>query len=86
MIDKVRRIETVCDAHGVSLQAAALQFPLAHPAVAAIIPGAAKPQELVANIASVDAPIPSQFWENLKSEGLIDHDAPVPDSAVGSGK
>jgi len=81
VIEKVRRIEAVCTAHKVSLQAAALQFPMAHPAAVAIIPGAAKPEELVANIASLDAGIPAQFWSDLKSEGLIDSDAPVPGSA-----
>ena len=84
VIDKVRRIEAVCGAHGVSLQAAALQFPLAHPAAVAIIPGAAKPEELTANIASVDAEIPPPFWDDLKSEGLIVPDAPVPCNFKGS--
>lgn len=78
VIGKVRRIEAVCAAHGVPLQAAALQFPLAHPATVAIIPGAAKPSELTANIASVDLDIPAQFWSDLASEGLIAADAPVP--------
>jgi len=78
VIEKVRRIEAVCAAHGVPLQAAALQFPLAHPATVAIVPGAAKPSELTANIASVDLDIPAQFWSDLASEGLIAADAPVP--------
>lgn len=78
VVEKVRRIEEVCAAHGISLQAAALQFPLAHPAAVAIIPGAAKPEELTANIGSIDADIPSAFWADLKSEGLIVPDAPVP--------
>jgi len=85
VIEKVRRIEAVCSAHGVSLQSAALQFPLAHPATVAIIPGAAKPEELTANISSVDADIPPQFWSDLKSEGLIVPDAPVPGIPHGSG-
>lgn len=78
IVEKVRRIEAVCTSHGVALQAAALQFPLAHPATAAIIPGAAKPSELTANIGSVDADIPAQFWRDLAREGLIAADAPVP--------
>lgn len=78
IVEKVRKIEAVCAAHDVSLQAAALQFPLAHPAAASIIPGAAKPEEITANIASVDAFIPAQFWSELKAEGLLDPDAPVP--------
>ncbi len=78
VIEKVRRIEAVCAAHDVALQAAALQFPLAHPAAVAIIPGAAKPEELTANIGSVDADTPLAFWDDLKTEGLIVSDAPVP--------
>ena len=58
--------------------------PTAHPAAAAIIPGAAKPEELTANIANVDALIPNEFWHDLKSESLIDVDAPVPGGTQGS--
>lgn len=77
---KVRGIEAVCEAHGVSLPAAALQFPLAHPAVVSIIPGAARPTELTQNIASLQASIPAAFWSDLKAQGLIDKDAPTPGS------
>ena len=82
IVEKVRQIEAVCAAHNVLLQAAALQFPLAHPAAVAIIPGASNPKEMTANIASVDAEIPAQFWDDLKAEGLIVPDAPVPGSAA----
>jgi D-threo-aldose 1-dehydrogenase len=75
---KVRRIEAVCEHHGVRLPAAALQFPLAHPAVVAIIPGAARPSEVTANIASLLTPIPAAFWAELKAVGLIDAEAPTP--------
>lgn len=75
---RVRAIEAVCDAHGVPLAAAALQFPLAHPAVASIIPGAARPEEVAANVAAFGTAIPGGFWSDLKTEGLIDRDAPVP--------
>ena len=75
---KVRGIEAVCDAHDVALPAAALQFPLAHPAVASVIPGAARPQEIAENLGSLAAPIPAAFWSDLKAQGLIDPDAPVP--------
>lgn len=75
---KVRAIEAVCDAHGVALPAAAMAFPLAHPAVAAIIPGAARPQEITANLAAFATTIPAAFWSDLKARGLIDADAPVP--------
>jgi len=82
IIDKVRRIEAVCDSHWITLQAAALQFPLAHPAAASIIPGASNAQEVMANVASMDAPIPAQFWSDLKTEQLLDADAPVPAESV----
>ena len=75
---KVRRIQQVCAAHGVNLKAAALQFQLAHPAVVSIIPGGARPEEVTENIAMMSAPIPAGFWSSLKTEGLIDPQAPVP--------
>ena len=78
---KVRGLEAACEAHGVSLPAAALQFPLAHPAVVSIIPGAARPSEVEQNVASVQTPIPDAFWSDLKQQGLIDADAPTPAAA-----
>jgi len=75
---KVRGIEAVCKAHNVSLPAAALQFLLAHPAVASVIPGGAKPEEVTQNVASLSAPIPASFWSDLKSQRLIHPEAPVP--------
>lgn len=76
--ERVRRIQAICVAHGIDLPAAALQFPLAHPAVVSIIPGSARPQEVTANIAYLTQPIPASFWADLKTEGLIDAAAPVP--------
>lgn len=75
---KVRGIEAVCSAHGVSLPAAALQFLLAHPAVASVIPGGARPEEVVQNVASLAAAIPASFWSDLKAQSLIHPEAPVP--------
>ncbi|MDR3472635.1 MAG: aldo/keto reductase [Devosia sp.] len=75
---KVERIRAVCSRHGVSMQAAALQFPLAHPAVVSIIPGGAKPSEVIANIGFVQEVIPAAFWQDLKAENLIEADAPTP--------
>lgn len=76
--EKTRRIQAVCARHGVSLQAAALQFPLAHPAVISVIPGGARPEEVTANIAFIEETIPAVFWADLRSEGLIDPEAPTP--------
>ncbi len=75
---KVRGMEAVCRAHNVALPAAALQFLLAHPAVVSVIPGGAKPEEVVQNVASLAAPIPAGFWSDLKAQGLIHPEAPVP--------
>jgi D-threo-aldose 1-dehydrogenase len=74
---KVRGIQRVCDAHGVSLPSAALQFPLHHPLVAAIIPGAFRVENIRDNLAAFQAPIPASFWSDLKAEGLLRADAPV---------
>jgi D-threo-aldose 1-dehydrogenase len=75
---RVRGIESVCAAHGVALPAAALQFVLAHPIVTSVIPGGAKPEEVTQNVASLAAPIPAGFWSDLKAQGLIHPEAPVP--------
>jgi D-threo-aldose 1-dehydrogenase len=71
------RIEAVCARHGVALPAAALQFPLHHPAIASVVTGMRSTQEAAANLAHVRAPIPAGFWDELKSEGLISRDAPT---------
>ena len=75
---KVQAIEAVCKAHHVAMPAAALQFPLAHPAVVSVIPGAAYPNEVTQNIAALQVSIPAAFWADLRSNKLIDADAPVP--------
>lgn len=79
---KVRGIEVVCAAHGVPLAAAALQFVLAHPAVVSVIPGAARPSEIAANVGHIDRPIPDAFWSDLAAQGLIDPASPVPNGAA----
>jgi len=78
IVDKVRKIEAVCRAHQVPLPAAALQFPLAHPAVCAIIPGPRNAAEFDANLPLFTQPIPSALWSDLKTEGLLHPAAPVP--------
>jgi len=76
--ERVRSIESVCRDHGVALASAALQFPLHHPAVASVIPGARSAGEVAANIATLEAPIPPALWQALKHEGLLREDAPTP--------
>lgn len=68
----------ICVDHGVPLAAAALQFPLAHPAVATVIPGAKSPDEPVANRRNLDTEVPGDVWRRFKAEGLLDENAPTP--------
>ena len=78
---RTRQIEDVCKRHGVTLAAAALQFPLAHPVVASVVTGMRTDVEADANIAHCRAPIPGAFWDELKHRRLIAADAPVPAGA-----
>ena len=78
ILEKTRRIEAICQQHNTPLPAAALQFPLAHPIVAAVIPGAHKPEHIHSNIKFLEHPIPASLWTELKAEGLLREDAPTP--------
>lgn len=78
VLEKTRRMEAVCQRHHVPLPAAALQFPLAHPIVSAVIPGAHKPAHIHSNIKCFHYPIPNDLWAELKTEGLLREDAPTP--------
>ena len=78
VLERVAAIEAVCDRHHVPLQAAALQFPMAHPAVAAIIPGARSVAEVEQNCRFFALPIPNDFWEELRRRDLLPPEAPVP--------
>jgi D-threo-aldose 1-dehydrogenase len=72
------RLRRVAADHGVDLAAAALQFGLAHPVVAATIPGASSPEHLRRNAALMQMAIPAQFWQALATEGLLPPEAPLP--------
>jgi D-threo-aldose 1-dehydrogenase len=75
---RAKAIGAVCERHGVPLAAAALQFPLAHPAVAAVIPGPRSADELRANLALLDQAIPAALWQELREAGLLHPAAPTP--------
>jgi D-threo-aldose 1-dehydrogenase len=78
ILERVRRIEEVCERHGVPLAAAAIQFPLGLDTVASIIPGAVRPEEVVKNHELMTTRIPMALWDELKSSGLMHKDCPVP--------
>jgi len=78
IVARVNEIRAVCDSHRVPPVAAALQFPLAHPAVAAIIPGPRSVPEFAANLELLRHPIPTALWADLRQAGLLHPDAPAP--------
>jgi D-threo-aldose 1-dehydrogenase len=78
IVARVKAIRAVCDRYGVPLAAAALQFPLAHPAVAAIIPGPRDVAEFGANLELLRQPIPAVLWSDLREAGLLHPDVPTP--------
>ncbi|MEZ4861638.1 MAG: aldo/keto reductase [Caldilineaceae bacterium] len=78
MLAKIRRIEAICQKYNTPLPAASLQFLLANPLVAAIIPGAVAPAQVQSNINLLSHSIPSALWADLKAEGILVADAPTP--------
>ena len=78
LIQRAQAIAAVCARHHVPLKAAAIQFPLAHPAVEAVLTGARSAAELIENVAMFQFQIPPALWQELKHAGFIRADAPVP--------
>ncbi len=76
--ERVARLGEVCRAHGVPLAAAAIQFPLGHPKVSSVVIGAVSAGEIQQNFELMSQPIPSALWADLRSEGLVRSDAPLP--------
>lgn len=77
-VERTSRIEAVCDRHGVPLRAAALQFPLAHPAIDIVIVGARSAAEWQDALAMARHHIPAAFWRELRAAGLLPDLAPTP--------
>jgi len=78
LIDKAQKLEAVCRRHGVELGAAALQFPLFHPALCAVIQGSLSIARVKQNVERLSARIPVELWSELKHEQLLDPSAPTP--------
>ena len=79
VVDKVSAISRVCQSHGIPLPAAALQFPLGSSLVSSVIPGPRSRSDVKQIIEWFDLDIPTSMWSDLKSEGLLDESAPVPE-------
>jgi D-threo-aldose 1-dehydrogenase len=77
-LDRTAQIESICESHGVPLRAAALQFPLAHPAVDIVMLGARKVAEWADAVAMMQHPISQAFWADLRAHRLLPVGAPTP--------
>jgi len=78
LVERAARIKAVCERHGVSQKAVAIQFPLGHPAIPTVLTGCRAVEEVKENVESFRTPIPAVVWEDLKAEGLLAAVVPVP--------
>jgi D-threo-aldose 1-dehydrogenase len=78
ILAKVSRLKQHCTLHGVTLAAAALQFPLAHPQIVSVIPGMAGRRQVEEASRLMNTAIPAGFWSALREDGLLHPDAPIP--------
>ncbi|MBO0587478.1 aldo/keto reductase [Sporosarcina sp. E16_8] len=84
IISKVEKIKGIAQRHGISIKAAALQFSLANPAVAAVIPGASRPERIAEDQAALNTVIPDAFWQEMREQKLVAANAPLPMNLKGS--
>ncbi len=77
-IERARRLQAVCTRYNVPLKAAAIQFPMGHPAVVTVLAGARSVAELEDNAQMFSWKIPSDLWQELRAEGLLAENALVP--------
>jgi D-threo-aldose 1-dehydrogenase len=78
IVERAREIAQICERHGTTLPAAAIAFPLAHPAVQSVCVGARSAAQVARNASLYRESIAPELWLELKAEGLIREDAPVP--------
>lgn len=78
VVERAARLKAICERHDVPLRAAAAQFPLAHPAVVSLVAGVRRIDHLDEYPALLGRAIPADLWKELRHEGLIPRDAPVP--------
>jgi D-threo-aldose 1-dehydrogenase len=71
VLERALTLRSVCEAHGVPLRAAAVQFPLTHPAVACVLVGARSAAEVEDAVRMAAVPVPEALWRDLRAEGLI---------------
>lgn len=71
ILEKVRLIEKICGSFNIPMQAAALQFPLKHPAIASVVVGSPSAESMRQNVKFLELPIPEKCWSALKAAGII---------------
>ncbi|MFG2802343.1 aldo/keto reductase [Streptomyces pseudovenezuelae] len=86
VLDRALRLLSVCERHGVPLRAAALRFPFGHPAVASVLTGARTPHEVRDTVEQLARPIPDALWDDLRTEGLLAPQVPVPTKSAPVGE
>ncbi len=77
VLDRVAGLEKLCASHDVKLVEAALRFPLMHPSIVTVIPGASSPEQIALNLRTLAATIPAALWSDLKAKSFVRQDAPI---------
>ena len=80
IMERVRRIEAICDRYEVPLKVAALRFPTGHPATSTLVLGTSSPTRISDYLSALEWPIPAGLWTDLQDEGLLSGDVPLPPS------
>jgi D-threo-aldose 1-dehydrogenase len=78
LLERALRIRAVCERHGVPLMAAAVQFPMGHSAVNAVVVGCRSKAQLEETLRMFEMEIPPELWRDLKADGLLGDDVPTP--------
>jgi D-threo-aldose 1-dehydrogenase len=78
LLERARALREVCRRHDVPLKAAAIQFPLLHPAICTVAVGARTAAEIAENVALLERELPLDMWRDLRAEGLIPEGAATP--------
>lgn len=78
LLERTRALRDLCTEAGVCLQAAALQFPMAHPAVVSVVVGARDAAQIDSNVAWFEEPLPDGLWQHLRERRLVAEAAPLP--------
>jgi len=84
LVARVHRIADVCERWGVTVPEVALCFVRAHPAVLATVVGARTEAQVESSVARARVDVPAALWEELRAEGLLAPEAPVPVAGSGS--